>query len=1414
MLDKYRDYFDIDPEYLAQINEAEIESHPDLWKKFYPHETFVKLINDTISVISRKQKLSIWVEGSYGTGKSHAVLTLKKLLDASQEETKEYFEKYHDQLNTDLYNKFQQIKSGNQQILTVHRYGSSNIHSDDDLVFAIQQSVIAALKNAGIEDQGEGALKDATVLWLSDPINKNYFNELIRSKYTDLFSGDDVDSIIAKLNQYYDETMQQASKGEALSSLMGKIMKVAGEQHFTALTMTTTSLLKWIKSVIDRNNLKAIVFIWDEFTEYFRNNMRTLTGFQEIVDFSGDKPFYMIIVTHNVMHIFPESDKDWQKIMGRFVQPICNIELPENMAFRLMGDAMQENKDSQIQADWHDTRDELYERTHDSRQLVKQKAGITDQELKKILPIHPLAALVLKHIAEAFDSNQRSMFDFIKNDRGDGIKGFQWFIDECGPYDANPLMTIDMLWDFFYEKQKEYLPADVRAVLDCYALAAKHNLDSVRQRVLKTVLLLQAISQRSGDSVELFIPNEKNLNYAFEGSDLENDEAVKAADSMVPDILFKKPLPGGKTQYSALINSGNIMDILEEKENQKKKLTSILIQEADMASAFSFGGAINLRYVLKCVCATDFKTTINKLREQEDSFGNKLMAVVAFAKNEEESIALGKAIKEAVNDTSYNIVFIDASITPLGNDCLERYAEAMANSVVNLKQDKSLANQYEANAKEILKNWRSNIESGEFIIYTHEKNKGERAATKEQLQAALASINRKHYCEGLETIGSVNDTMWYATSLPLGVECGAKQVTSGQYKSNNENTKLENFIGKEAWGVKDYWVSAKHLPISKIKIEVDKLIQNAFEKYDRISISQIYDFLQDKNGKYGFMPCNLTAFIIGFLLKEYVKENSNGEYNYSDGTNSDVLDIPRLKEMVKEIINHQITPIARYKDKYIVATTPEEKAFNQASSLIFGIPINACVSLEQTRERIRQKMKELSFPIWVLKYNLSDKVLKNDKEDVIRLIDHYCGIANSGNFAGAMNESEIATAIGSLCIEKKQLPDDLASIMSKDCCTEGMKKYLEIYQNGILSTLAGEVGDNGQYINRLRKKFDADAANWVWNTETADQKIDEVILEYKIIVESNKILPKNLDFEHVIGEWVEKCRMIRVSYLHAKNYWDNLSELMGLLYNLIKAGGVLLDSNKEKFLEQISINGNAFLIFYNDQISVFHKACSYQLEGYTEEEVREIFKMLPANIFTDDKSEYQEKVTNAIERFVSEQSATKLKSLWIEKTQTDSPRSWSKTYKTPILCMLDDSEVVEAIKVFDTLNRKQSDKASVERALEYLERADFFERLTSEQEREKAFREKVVKSYSIMLEDLEEVRSRLLKTIGTEPYDWYGNPEVDKRLEEMAQYKYNDSGYKSALDKIENMDDKVVKDYLKRLIKENMVVGMEIIKEK
>ena len=199
MLEKYRHYFDIDPDYFPAVNEAVITKNPEVWKKFFPHETFVKLLKNTISVLERKQKLCLWVEGAYGTGKSHAVHTLKKLLDSSEEETREYFQRH--KLDNDLCNRFQAVKSSGR-ILTVHRYGSATIRSDHNLVFAIQESIEKALVDAGIENKGGNALKEATITWLSDKDNKNYFNGLITGTYSNLFGGDDADTVIEKLRTF------------------------------------------------------------------------------------------------------------------------------------------------------------------------------------------------------------------------------------------------------------------------------------------------------------------------------------------------------------------------------------------------------------------------------------------------------------------------------------------------------------------------------------------------------------------------------------------------------------------------------------------------------------------------------------------------------------------------------------------------------------------------------------------------------------------------------------------------------------------------------------------------------------------------------------------------------------------------------------------------------------------------------------------------------------------------------------------------------------------------------------------------------------------------------------------------------------------------------------------------------------
>ena len=1397
MLEKYRHYFDIDPDYFPAVNEAVITNNPDMWKKFFPHETFIKLIKNTVDVLERKQKLCLWVEGAYGTGKSHAVLTLKKLLDADAADTREYFSRYN--MDNDLCNRFQSVKNSGR-ILTVHRYGSATIRGDHNLVFAVQESVEKALADAGIENKGGNALRDATIAWLSDADNKRYFNGLITGTYSDLFGGDDIEAVLGKLSSF---------SGDALAKVMDNIFRVADERQIKALSLSVSGLCKWIREVIKANGLKAIVFIWDEFTEYFYNNARNLTGFQELCEISETDPFYFILVTHVTQGLFHERDQDFIKLNGRFVSPHSLISLPENIAFQLMGAAMEKNTDPAVVEDWELAIDDLEDRTKESRKLVKSIARISDEEMKGILPIHPYAALLLKHISSAFDSNQRSMFDFIKNDRGDEIKGFQWFIDNFGPEDDNPLLTVDMLWEFFYDKGKEYLAHDIRSILDYYNRAGNQRLDSDQKRVLKTVLLLQAISQYAGDSVDLFIPNEKNINNAFEGTDMDGS-ASRCADQLVRDkVLFSKSLGGGKFQYAAYNNEGEI-DVKPFEDQIDKKSTSAFITEelADrtrIIDAIMLGGALKLRYELRFVSASDFDSTIKQLRNTEEKYENKIVAVVCFAKDDAESVVIGKKIREALAAGTYNMVFIDASRTPFGADGYSTYRHDMALSMSQQGKDGGLATQYANNAKDSLKKWKSRIAAGEFIVHTAEKRDGERATTIDALYALLAEINKKKFPECLEGTYTVIANMYTPSSMKQGVECGCNQKTAGTFLSGSPATKLENALDG-AWKVDEYWKVKPHLPISKVKIHVDGIISDGFRNGGgRVSIKRIYDSL--KVAPYGFMPCNLSAFIMGFILKEY----TTGTFSWSDGLTNDILNVNKLKEMIDEVIRLEITPNPRYKDKYIVAMTDEEKAFNEITSAAFGIPINTCTSVPNTRERIRSKMKEYSFPIWTLKSILGEEVLKTDATVLAEIIDSFCGIANSNNMGASKSDSDIAMVIGKLAKENPNAADDLKRLLNKEKCTQGMTAYLKTFEDGALVALAEQVGDGGQYINALRKKFDADAANWVWNVETAQQKIREVILEYTIIVESNKVISKSISFEATIREWCDKCGYIRISYAAAKNYLDELGAFLAMLHNLKKAG-TLLDSQKKGFLDLLVANADNFHNFYNNQVDLFKRVCGYYLDGLSDEEIKEVFATIPAGSFTYEKADYLNTVEAKVKAYKEGLKSAKLKKLWRDKTGTDTPRAWSKKNKMPILCLVPDAEIAKAKTAFGAVNRAKSDEATIDKAMEYLSTAKFFDFLADDTALDKAFRDGIIKSYAVMLTDIQEVKDYLDSRITADPFDWFGLPEVDKKLRQMAEAKYNQGGCDRALAKIDEMDISDVKKYLKDLIKDNMIVGMEIIK--
>ena len=1389
-MDPYRKYFNIDPDYFPAVNNEVIKHNPDLWKKFFPHATFIKLLKDMLAVLERKQKLNVWVEGAYGTGKSHAVLTLKRLLDASEEEMKEYFAQFN--LDKDLLNRFLNVKNSGK-IITVHRYGSSNIQSDNDLVLAMQESIENALKEAGIENSGPDAMRQGIIKYLQDDTNKEMMRALIeRGEYKVLFGNRTVEDVIKDLHDYQEQD---------LHALMEKLYKVSRERQIKIFSLDTKGLNEWIAETIKANKLKQIVFIWDEFTEYFHNNVHRLTGFQEMLELSEHQPFCFVQVTHQSEAII----NDTPKLLDRYIKPICRIQLPDNMAFQLMGAAMQKTSDPLNYKEWTEAfLPDLEERTPRSRKVISNAAKIGNAELSKILPIHPYSASLLKYISEGFASNQRSMFDFIKNTHNEDENfGFQWFIDNHSPLDPDPLLSLDMLWGFFYENGKEFLDPVIRRTLDNYGNKSK-GLDDGEQRILKAILLFQAMSEGVAGGVEAFIPTQNNLRLAFEGTDLDHDSVGIAEKLVKQRILFKKTEKDGTFQYSVHSNGPDISEIDKFRDEFKNKSTSELISEGALNEAISLSKELVARFKLSYVGSSNIDNRFSEANSRSESDNRHIYVVVTFSRDMQEATLVNKKIREFYKkNPSSRIVVVDTSRTSLGQEELEKWIDHKATAKYYSGKNNTEANTYSKYAMGILSGWKQRISNGNFVIYTASIPDGKNVNNMDTLNVDLKDIDRKRFPLASEVNWNLNDTMWIGQGTPLAVEIGATEDLKGQFKVANKMRSIDHNFG-EAWKCPNYWEKYPSLAISKIKANLEDLIQKKLESNGRISISEIYDHL--KEAPVGILPNNFTAFLLGFLLKEY----ATGEYTWSDSNMSDNLDMNKFKDMIVDVIKHDINQAGIYRDKYIVTMTPEEKSFLDGTSKAFSISRTLCSTIEAARDRVRTNMRRLAFPMWTLGYALSSTHLKTESLVIDKIIQLYCELANN---SGNRTETEIALEIGNLYLKHPLASEDLKELLNDASCKVGMDRYLKEYKDGELLKLASQIDDKGQYINALAAKYDAEAAKWVWKKETTDQRIDELILEYKIAYETKKLFGMACrSYRDALAEWEKKAGYIKIPFAILINETPQISDLLGMLVE-IHHSKQLSEMQKETFLKLITTEGVAFNDFYLKQRDVFKRACAFYLNGLSDDEQDKIFMQISSSFFNEE-SNYTGFVEARVAAFKKQQGLTKLRNLWKEKTATDSPKAWSLKYRMPIILMIDDNEVDHWHRIFEILNSPSPDDKQIADGLKALEEGDIWNTLADKAVRDKVFVDKILKDNAIVLDDVDEVKDVLISHLSSNPYGWLNMPQLSTVLDKFVRDKYLKGRYSLAMERIDHMDAESVKKYLKDLIKNNPTVGIQIIKTK
>ena len=97
--------------------------------------------------------------------------------------------------------------------------------------------------------------------------------------------------------------------------------------------------------------------------------------------------------------------------------------------------------------------------------------------------------------------------------------------------------------------------------------------------------------------------------------------------------------------------------------------------------------------------------------------------------------------------------------------------------------------------------------------------------------------------------------------------------------------------------------------------------------------------------------------------------------------------------------------------------------------------------------------------------------------------------------------------IGKIYLQYPNVADNIKKFINSEYCKIGMSIYLNEYNSGELKKLAVEINCENTILADLKSKVTVDSS-WLWQHDTINAKIDDLIVEYKIVLNSNRFIMK------------------------------------------------------------------------------------------------------------------------------------------------------------------------------------------------------------------------------------------------------------------------------------------------------------------
>lgn len=933
------------------------------WRNFIPNEQFNDILQKVIGSVSNKvvdEHRSFWLEGTYGTGKSHAAAVIKHLLCDPFEEIKDYIaEEYGADKYTIIRESLYALRE-NIRLFPVTMNSTCSIANKEDVSLQIQLHVIKSLTDAGIEI----AVKTDFDNYI-DHINKNPV------LWDSIIEGD------LELQSYAPDRKKliKELKDSDGSSAILTLTKNALRKSKIHIMLDQENLCKWFFEVQNElaksTEYKGIFLIWDEFTDVMDLEIGpiALGSLQELTEatMQSTSNSYIFQIAHPSALDKLNAEKR-TRTTGRYHYMHYNME-PVS-AFKIMSRKFMHEQDSSnpAYALYHEMTDKYFAQMRD----VYEKYASTSNnpmetlaDLKALFPLHPATANMATYYAREVGSSSRSVFEFL----GDN-KAIRQFLDNEEYFSQGQMITADYLWDFvldeFNKKTVKYGVVTER--FNSYRLhVAKKG--EIYLAVFKSILLLNAFNNLAAN--ETVTPSEENIRNMYVGTPIDKDMDTILDWINSEGIVQRSPQGIYEIRFSAL-DTKEIEEIKKQLLANDFKYTSQIIKFADIARDTVEN---KLKQINRPV-AFDFYsedineyTLLNRIQNGRKDAASYVvfLAFMMARSNNELAILKDIAQKASSEDRFKNVAFVVFD-NVLDSMEYERFIEYQANATCSKKH--GFAEQTKShtdNAKAIVSDWIKDVLVGNCTVFIQ--------GTSDPVSARLlpkiinTSISPKVFFNGPESVEIVRVRTSY-TSWGLQF---AKKIADMFLSFNTKDEIIQRCNAQE----KIIPLLLQNSVDDNLKIKSDvaqnhplnlvyKFVKSKIEHSDKQNTFNLSDKFKELTlAPYGMYKSFASYGLLAYALRPYVDKVFD--------TNGKPINAQRMLEIIDLTFKIWDGDVKHYNKVELKFETKEEGSIAKGLISMFQLgklkDYKDVSSLTDARWALRNGFcPQVGFPLWAIKY--------------------------------------------------------------------------------------------------------------------------------------------------------------------------------------------------------------------------------------------------------------------------------------------------------------------------------------------------------------------------------------------------------------------------------------------------------------